>query len=165
MVRINIILLLIFLCISSHSTEIDIIASGITKRNEKVLLKENMNIKNLLCDANLKSGSGIVLYYDKKEVIKEEVYDKAKFKNYYTTVYTREKIDEESKILSGTQKNIEYYNYNRKKVKKITIYFGEYKIFEIKINENGEIQNIIEGECKNFISVGYKENCRKQYLY
>ena len=41
-----------------------------------------------------------------------------------------------SKILKGIQKNIDYYDYIEKKIQKITLYIGEYKIFEMKINKN-----------------------------
>ena len=158
------ILLLFLSFVISHTSEIDIILSGLSEKKEKIFLTENMKIKNQLYDINLTEGNGVVLYYNEGKIVKEERYDNVEFKKYHIVLYSRIRFDEESKILKGIQKNIDYYDYIEKKIQKITLYIGEYKIFEMKINKNGEIESLIEGKCKKFISFQNKENCKKTKL-
>ena len=158
------IFLLFLSFVISHTSEIDIILSGLSEKKEKIFLTENMKIKNQLYDINLTEGNGVVLYYNEGKIVKEERYDNVEFKKYHIVLYSRIRFDEESKILKGIQKNIDYYDYIEKKIQKITLYIGEYKIFEMKINKNGEIESLIEGKCKKFISFQNKENCKKTKL-
>ncbi len=114
------IFLLFLSFVISHTSEIDIILSGLSEKKEKIFLTENMKIKNQLYDINLTEGNGVVLYYNEGKIVKEERYDNVEFKKYHIVLYSRIRFDEESKILKGIQKNIDYYDYIEKKIQKIT---------------------------------------------
>lgn len=161
-----IMLLMLIFNIISYSTEIDIILSGAISKEEKVILKQDLKLRSKEYAIDLEGGSGKVYYYDKDIIVKEEIYDFVKFKNHYNVTYVGREgriLEEESKILEGIQKSVEYYDYAKRKIKRITVYSGEYKILEINFNKNGSVEKVIEGKCKRFISVKIAEkNCRKQ---
>jgi hypothetical protein len=55
-----------------------------------------------------------------------------------------ENLNEQSNIKTGIEKVVEYYNYEENKIKKIIIFSGLEKEFEIEFDEIGNVKNILK---------------------
>lgn len=101
---------------------------------------------NIIIFFNQEKEINKIVYFNKNNKIKrEEIYKNA---NIYKLNIARylygENLNEQSNIKTGIEKVIEYYNYEKNKIRKIIIFSGLEKEFEIEFDEIGNVKNILK---------------------
>jgi len=114
--------------------------------NHKDFITISETLGNIIIFFNQEKEINKIVYFNKNNKIKrEEIYKNA---NIYKLNIARylygENLNEQSNIKTGIEKVIEYYNYEKNKIRKIIIFSGLEKEFEIEFDEIGNVKNILK---------------------